>query len=622
MVAIEATEAEAAESIAGKEAELSIAAINGPTSIVISGEQRPSRQIRAELGGAGPKDQAPRRLPRLPLAPDRADAGGVRRPSQGPSASASRQIPIVSNVSGELLAPSRPPTPPTGCAHVREPVRFADGDRHPPRAGGQHLPGARPRPGALRDGAGVPPTRRPRSPSPRPCARGAPRPETLIGAVATAHAPGAKLDWDAFFGGAAPSAVPLPTYPFQRKRYWLVRPRRRAIPPRPGSPTPITRCWAPPSPLAGEGSCCSPAASPSRPTPGWPTTPSPARSCSPAPPSSSWRCEPGRRWGPHNGRGADPAGAADPPRAGSGRDPGGGLEGLARTAAARSRSTPAPSSARGRKPKGGPPTPGACSPPSPTRPAEPLDAWPPAGAEPIEVEDLYERLAEAGLEYGPAFQGPAAAWRAGEEVFAEVSLPEEQDSEAQRFGIHPALLDAALHGLAASETGSMEGPRLPFSWGGVSLRASGATRLRARLLRAGEGGVSLSLADEEGMPVARVGALSMRALDPTQLESGRSRADGLMGVEWRPLALTGGGEEADIAELAADPSQDTAAPARAALALVQRWLDSESESEGKRLAIVTEGAVAAAPGDSPDPAMAAALGLLRSAQAEHPGAFA
>ncbi|HWM09290.1 MAG TPA: beta-ketoacyl synthase N-terminal-like domain-containing protein, partial [Solirubrobacteraceae bacterium] len=73
--------------------------------------------------------------------------------------------------------------------------------------------------------------------------------------------------------------------------------------------------------------------------------------------------------------------------------------------------------------------------------------WPPAGAEPVDVDDLYDRLAGLGMGYGPAFQGLRAAWLRGGEVFAEVELDEVQVREAGRFGVHPALLDAALHGV-------------------------------------------------------------------------------------------------------------------------------------------------------------------------------
>ena len=89
---------------------------------------------------------------------------------------------------------------------------------------------------------------------------------------------------------------------------------------------------------------------------------------------------------------------------------------------------------------------------SPRRPAPapPRGRGPPAGAEPLEVPELYERLAEAGLDYGPAFRGLQAAWRAGEEIFIQARLPEGPDREAAAFALHPALADAALHALAAA----------------------------------------------------------------------------------------------------------------------------------------------------------------------------
>ncbi|MBK3638902.1 polyketide synthase dehydratase domain-containing protein, partial [Streptomyces sp. MBT97] len=74
-----------------------------------------------------------------------------------------------------------------------------------------------------------------------------------------------------------------------------------------------------------------------------------------------------------------------------------------------------------------------------------LGVWPPAGGVRVDVQDFYERVGDAGYEYGPAFRGVRSAWRVGEEVFAEVALPEEQARDAGRFGLHPALLDAALH---------------------------------------------------------------------------------------------------------------------------------------------------------------------------------
>ena len=127
--------------------------------------------------------------------------------------------------------------------------------------------------------------------------------------------------------------------------------------------------------------------------------------------------------------------------------------------------------------------------------------WPPPGAEPIALDGLYERLADAGLEYGPAFQGLDRAWAEGEEVYAEVSLAEAQAQEAQRFGIHPALLDAAAHPGIGRALGSAEEGEdgsdtllLPFAWRGVSVEGEGgASSLRFRMSTDGEGGGLLAV---------------------------------------------------------------------------------------------------------------------------------
>nr|WP_242432715.1 polyketide synthase dehydratase domain-containing protein [Streptomyces sp. Root1310] len=110
-------------------------------------------------------------------------------------------------------------------------------------------------------------------------------------------------------------------------------------------------------------------------------------------------------------------------------------------------------------------------------------------------------MTESGYGYGPVFQGLRAAWRRGEELFAEVALPAEEAEAAAGFGIHPALLDAALHaGLVGQEPDGQV--RLPFVWSGVTLFAQGASSVRVRLLPTGEDSVSVQVADVEGTPVA------------------------------------------------------------------------------------------------------------------------
>ena len=82
--------------------------------------------------------------------------------------------------------------------------------------------------------------------------------------------------------------------------------------------------------------------------------------------------------------------------------------------------------------------------------------WPPPGAVPLDTGGFYEGLAAAGYGYGPAFQLLRAAWRQGEDVLAEVGMPEEAAAGAASFGLHPALLDAALHASALAAGAGVE----------------------------------------------------------------------------------------------------------------------------------------------------------------------
>ncbi|MGW3297782.1 acyltransferase domain-containing protein, partial [Streptomyces xiamenensis] len=139
------------------------------------------------------------------------------------------------------------------------------------------------------------------------------------------------------------------------------------------------------------------------------------------------------------------------------------------------------------------------APPAPA--AADFTAWPPPGAEPLDIENLYTGLEQSGYGYGPLFQGLRAAWRLGDEVFAEVGLAGELSGEAAAFGVHPALLDAALHALGVGGLVDDRVARLPFAWRGVALRAEGAALLRVRLAPAGPDAVSLRAADATGAPV-------------------------------------------------------------------------------------------------------------------------
>nr|WP_265415943.1 type I polyketide synthase [Streptomyces otsuchiensis] len=293
---------------------------------------------------------------------------------------------------------------------------------------------------------------------------------------------------------------------------------------------------------------------------------------------------------------------------------------------------------------------------------------PPAGSEPVDVQDLYDRFAAAGYGYGPAFRGLRAAWRHGDDLYTEVRLAEDQHAAATAFGIHPALLDAALQGLWLAP-GASAGPepapgtaRLPFAWTGVTLHASGATALRVRLSPDPDGGLSLTAHDPSGRPVITVTGLAVRPVDADALRAAAApAADGsLYRLEWSPLPTPATGPVAtgrlaalgsgiplpetypDLASLAAavdggapvpdvvlvpcatadgDDAPAVRAVVGTTLALLQSWLADDRFTD-TRLVFLTRGAVRTGPGDSPsDPAGAAARGLVRSAQHEHPGRF-
>ncbi|MFF7634712.1 SDR family NAD(P)-dependent oxidoreductase [Kitasatospora sp. NPDC008050] len=279
------------------------------------------------------------------------------------------------------------------------------------------------------------------------------------------------------------------------------------------------------------------------------------------------------------------------------------------------------------------------------QPAPVSGTWPPTGATPLAVEDLYPRLAAHGYAYGPAFQGLRAAWRDSEgTVHAEIKLPEATSTDG--YGIHPALLDAALHTLALNAEES-EGIRLPFNWSGITLHAVDARAVRVRVTAAGADEIALAISDEAGEPVATIEALTLRQIDPAQLAtSTQSANDALFRLDWTPLQelpspvgdLTTLDVSQDLAALLAagpapayvlatptdTPYEDAAAAheaARRTLALVQSWLAAAPEA-GSRLVVLTRGAVATHPAEQiGDLAAATAWGLVRSAQTENPDQF-
>ncbi|MEV4320033.1 type I polyketide synthase [Actinocrispum sp. NPDC049592] len=222
-----------------------------------------------------------------------------------------------------------------------------------------------------------------------------------------------------------------------------------------------------------------------------------------------------------------------------------------------------------------------------------LREWPPDAAL-TDIADVYPALAAKGLTYGPMLQGLRSAWRRGDELFAEVELPDRMDAE--RHCIHPVLLDTAMHVSMVDA----EDPAVPFVWKGVSLHAKGSAVARVRI-----GPNGLTLADAIGRPVLSVDSLITRALPADQTTAGP-----LFQTVWRPVPA-GDAEPVD-AVFECSLEGDVLAGARLVTEQVlhelQDWLREDRQS---RLVIVTKDDLRHAP----------VRGLVRSAQAENPGQF-
>nr|WP_024877344.1 type I polyketide synthase [Saccharomonospora piscinae] len=238
--------------------------------------------------------------------------------------------------------------------------------------------------------------------------------------------------------------------------------------------------------------------------------------------------------------------------------------------------------------------------------------WPPGGTA-LDPDEVYARLHDAGIAYGPVFQGLRRAWLTEDAVFAEVHLLESVDGSG--YGIHPALLDAALHPADPVLEREDDGARLPFSWRGVRVHRPGARVLRVRVSDAGADTLSLTAWDELGNPVLTVDSLALRPVSRSQLGTAAYR-DSLFRLDWEPVTAGQG------TGMVAVPCPDTG-ELRETLAdvvtLLRSWL---AEDRAERLALVTTGAVAVGEERAPaNPDQAAVWGLVRSAQSEHPGRF-
>lgn len=674
MVTLEASEEETLALVAERP-HVAIAALNGDRSTVISGDEDAVLEVAKHFASLG------RKTTRLRVShafhSPRMDAmlEDFRRVAEGLTFQRPR-IPIVSNLTGTLASEAELCSADYWVRHVRHAVRFADGVRTLRGQGvdtflelGPHgvlspLGHAALDEEHVASTAFFPVLRKDR-----------PEADVLLGALGALHVRGVAVDWSAFFGPLGARRVPLPTYAFQRERFWLEAASA------PQADVVSAGLTSADHPLLG-------AAVPIADTDGYLFTGRLALADSP------WLAG-------HalfgmvilSGTAFVELALVAAQRVGLA-----GIEELTLEAPLVLPTTGGmvvqvsvgPSDARGlraivvhSRPEAAPHDAawtrhavgvlGAAE--APTTPVD-LRVWPPPGATPVSTEALYPRLAARGLGYSEAFQGLRAVWKRGDAIFAEVHLPDGHSAEAGRFLIHPALLDAALHALALDALDSLEatdapdpgGAAMPFAWSGVSLRAAGASMLRMCCeVRKSEHAADIHLADAAG---STVGALTLfsRPVTGDQLRQRLlAKDDALLRVDWRPLpdaasappaerwvllgpsdpataTLDGGLAERfdDLAHLLAARG-DVAPPrvlvactsggargttdhlvarthdaAAQALALLQAWLADERLASS-RLVILTVRAVAAhAKEDIADLAYAPLWGMVRTAQAEHP----
>ncbi|MBB5940404.1 type I polyketide synthase [Streptomyces zagrosensis] len=657
MVAVQAAEVEVAESLAGFEGRLEVAAVNGPLAVVVSGdadaveewlprwEGRKTSRLRVSHAFHSPRMEPM-------LAEFRAVAERLTYSEP--------RIPVVSNVTGEIVSAFDADY---WVRHVRQAVRFADGIRvlwdlgvrRFLELGPDAVLSAMARQCVEEDAEAVF----------VPALRAKHAEESVFaGFLGRAHTAGVGVDWEAFYAGTGAQRVDLPTYAFQREHFWLT-----------------------PSPQGGDVAAAGlervehpmlAAAVQVGDRDEWVFTGLLSAQSQPwvsdhvvlgsvIVPGTAWVelvLAAGRRVGApvvdelvmqaplllDEGKAVQLRVTVDA----AGEDGRRAVAVFARAEAGDDEQGEMTCHARG------------------TLAIEDTAAvswvpaqWPPADGVEMPADALYAGMADLGFDYGPAFQGVRTAWRVGDEVFAEVALP--GDSGGESFGAHPALFDAALHS-GLLQDGPSDTAFLPFSWSGVRLARGGLSRVRVRMRRVGEAAFGLDVASEQGEPVLSLARLDMRPVDPAQLE--RLRRSGRQAVhrlDWAPVAVgagrpvrtavlggaPGAGERfPDLAALekavadggqtpelvvaavaaplgntagdaAGDAARDTARAVREAAAealeLVRSWL-ANGALGGARLVVVTRRA-AAIGAEAPDLAQAAVWGLLCSAQSEHPDRF-
>ncbi|MGA5134359.1 SDR family NAD(P)-dependent oxidoreductase [Streptomyces olivoreticuli] len=632
MIAVQASEGEVLPHLTGR---VSIAAVNGPQSVVIAGDEDAALEIVARFEGRKSKRLTVGHAFHSPhmdamLEEFRAVAEGLEYHAPG--------VALVSNVTGALAEVEEICSAEYWVRHVRQPVRFMDGMRSLEAEGVSVFLELGPDgvlsalgPDCLTADDDI-------TPLFASGLRGAdvPEPRALLEAVAQVHTRGVEVDWPAVLG-AGPVARDLPTYAFQRERFWLDVPAWRgdvaglglvaaghpllgavvSLPDDRGAVwtgrlslaeqpwladhTMFGRVVLPGSALvelalqAGDHARCPhlEGLTYHRPL----VLPDEVGAAVSIQVLVAAADEDGRSVVEVFARPGDAADDADWTLHASGvlTRSGGGANAEDAFAGVRQ------------------------------------DAWPPAGASALPVEELYERTARSDIGLGPAFQGIQAAWRRGEETFAEVALPEPVSDEAAAYGIHPALLDAVSRVALQRGTEAADGA-WPSDWSGVGLSGAGASVVRVRVAPSADGEVSVRAVDASGALVLSIDRLAARPVTQEELRSaGGAMRDALFDVDWTAVPVSveppsrwgvwGAADDSGLMVWAhsGDAAEDMATVTARALRTVNEFLSDERFVDS-RLVVLTRGAVGVGPdGGVADLSAAPVWGLVRSGQVEHPG---
>ncbi|RYJ29965.1 malonyl CoA-acyl carrier protein transacylase [Streptomyces sp. L-9-10] len=662
MAAVRATEDEITPLLTDR---VSVAAVNGPDAVVVSGDEAAVLDLAARLAADG------RKTTRLAV------SHAFHSPLMEPMLDAFREVvaglavqepavPVVSNLTGEVATTGELTDPGYWVRHVREAVRFGDGVRTLAGRGVRTFLELGPDavlsalvPESVQDPAvtALPFLRKDRSEE-----------TTAVTALAALYTRGVAVDWAGLFAGTGARRVELPTYAFRSERYW---PTVRAV----GGDAPGLGLVAAAHPLLGAAVTIA-------------ESDEIVLTGRLSAQSHPWLADhrisgrtvlPGAAFAELAIRAGDQAGldrvaelTLSAPLVLAGRDAVTVQVRVGASDDAGNRTLTVHSRPAGRDTDGWTPhARGVLTAAGQTEETGGFDTsvWPPRDAEPVALDGLDARLTAAGLEHGPVFQGLSGVWRREGEIYAEVALPSAAE-DAGAFGIHPALLDAAVRAAGCLDPDGAPAA-VPVSWSGLTLHAAAASALRVRLTATGPDEVALSAVDATGAPVLSADSLVLgppsgepRRATPT---AGGTERGQFLTLDWVPVpeqvaatgtrwavvgvdeldlgyamhradetvtayaeSLTGAVGDSGVAPdvflvpVVGDPAAAGPESVRAlttfVLGLLQEWLDEPALARA-RLVFVTRGAVAVDGEDVRDVAAAAVWGLVRSAQTENPGSF-